>query len=696
MSRFARFCAAFMPTLAAAALIASSPVAAAPSSRQIVTLTSDWLFSRSETANAQLPTFDNGKWTKVTLPHTFNSAEEGDGNYYRGPSWYRRALQIAALKPDRRMVLQFDGAATAADVFVNGRAIGRHEGGHARFRFDITDALVAGRNLIAVRVDNSTTHRITPLGGDFTIFGGLYRKVSLIETDAVHLDLSDYGGPGVYAKASDISPAAARIGIDARVANQRSSPARVRVRSRILDAAGREVARAAQIVSVPGRAVRVAKLQTRLPAPRLWDGVRDPYLYRVATRIGDSGDEVVVPLGVRTFRVDPQQGFILNGKPYPLRGTNLQHSARPGKGTAVSDEEVAEDFEILRNMGSTGIRLAHFQHPPKAYEEADRLGLGVWTEVGVVSQMEDSAEYRANAERQLRELIAQNFNHPSVVMWGVGNEVYSEEPYVPRILKGLHDVAKAIDPSRPTVYAHCCQGDTHAKAEVTDIIGFNRYFGWYKDQSGRTMAGWAAGYHAANPNRAFGVSEYGAGASIYHQADPPGPVETTAGWHPEQYQTEYHERNWRDLRDKPYVFANFIWVAFDFASAGRHEGDRRGVNDKGLVTYDRRTPKDSYYWYQANWSDKPMLHITSRRFTERPRADAEVKAYTNAGPATLLLNGVPVSTLAPQDHILRWKVRLKPGPNRIEVRSSSASAALSDVVHWSYAPPPSMVSIEKH
>lgn len=676
--------------LALAMMFAGSVPAAAETSRQSTLLTSDWSFVRGDIAGAEQTAFDDSKWHKVTLPHTFNSAEEGYGEYYRGPSWYRRTIQIAALKPDRRLVLQFDGAATAADLFVNGRAIGRHEGGHARFRFDITDALVAGRNMIAVRVENSTTKRITPLGGDFTIFGGLYRKVSLIETDALHLDLSDYGGPGVYAKASDITPAGARISIDARVANQRPAPARVRVHSLILDAAGREVARASQTVAVPPRSVRVAKLQTRLPSPRLWDGVRDPYLYRVVTRIGNSGDEVTVPLGVRTFRVDPKQGFILNGKPYPLRGTNLQHSARPGKGSAVSDEEIAEDFAILRNMGSTGIRLAHFQHPPKAYEEADRLGLGVWTEVGVVSQVENTAEYRSNAERQLRELIAQNFNHPSVVMWGVGNEVYSEEPHVPQILKGLHDVAKAIDPSRPTVYAHCCQGDTHPKAGVTDVIGFNRYFGWYKDQSGRTMADWAAGYHAANPDRAFGVSEYGAGASIYHQADPPGEVETTAGWHPEQYQTEYHEKNWLDMADKPYIYANFVWVAFDFASAGRHEGDRRGINDKGLITYDRRTPKDSYYWYQANWSDRPMLHITSRRFTERPQPDVEVKAYTNAGPATLFLNGAAVGTAEPAHRILRWKVRLQPGPNQVEVRS--AGAPLTDRVTWSYAPWPSMLS----
>ena len=677
--------------LALAALIWGAPAAAA-SSRQSAVLTVDWLFAKGDVPDAQQIKFDDSKWTKVSLPHTFNSAEEGDGTYYRGPAWYRRAIQLNALNPNRRMVLQFDGAASVAEVFVNGRRIGSHLGPHARFRFDITDALVTGRNMLAIRVDNSRSRVVGPLGGDFNIFGGLYRQVALIETDSVHVDLSDHGGPGVYAKASDISPSSARVSIDARISNQGRSPAQVQVVSKIVDAEGREVARAAQSVAVPVGTVRVAKLQTRLPSPRLWDGVRDPYLYRIVTSIGDGGDEVTVPLGVRTFKVDPQQGFILNGKPYTLLGTNLQHSARPGKGNAVSDAEIAEDMAILRNMGSTGVRFAHFQHPPKAYEEADRLGLGVWTEVGVVGEVEDTPEFKANATRQLRELIAQNYNHPSVVMWGMGNEVYSEDPSVARILQGLHATTKEMDPSRPTVYAHCCQSDDHPKAQVTDIIGFNRYFGWYKDQSGRTMDSWAREYHAAHPNRAFSVSEYGAGASIFHQADPPGEVETTAAWHPEQYQTEYHERNWLDMADKPYIHAKFVWVAFDFASAGRHEGDRRGINDKGLVTYDRRTPKDSYYWYKANWNDEPMVYITSRRLVARSQADVEVKAYTNAGPATLVLNGTPVSTIAPERRILRWRVNLRPGPNTIEVRSASAPG-LSDSVAWRFEAPPSMIAV---
>jgi beta-galactosidase len=660
---------------------------AAHSSRRSTELAAGWLFVKGDPTRAADPAFDDGDWTRVTLPHTFNANDGEQPDYYRGPAWYRRTFEVRSARTGRRLFIQFDGAATAADVYLNGKRIGRHEGGHARFRFDLTPALVTGRNLLAVRVDNSPSRVISPLGGDFTVFGGLYRQVSLIETEEVHFDLLDHGGPGVQARTSEIGAGAARIRVAARVANDGDRRRRVPVVARIIDAGGKEVARAATIAEVPPHGSRTAELAMRLPSPRRWDGVRDPYLYRVAASI-DSGDEASVPLGIRTFTFDPMRGFILNGRPYPLRGANLMHSARPGKGTAVTGEEIAEDFAILREMGSTAVRLVHFQHPERAYEEADRLGLVAWTEIGVNGQVEDTPEFRANAAQQLRELIAQAGSHPSVVMWGLGNEVYSTEPHVARILSELNGVAKAADPDRPTVYAHCCQADDHPKALVTDVIGFNRYFGWYPDQKG-TIGEWAERFHRAHPGRAFAVSEYGAGASILHQQDPPGEVVPASGWHPEQFQTLYHERNWLELKDKPYVWGTFVWVAFDLASAGRHEGDRRGINDKGLVTYDRKVRKDSWYWYQANWSDRPMLHITSRRFTVRHEPQVEVKAYTNAGPATLFVNGVAQGTQTPVDRILRWPVRLRRGKNRIEVRGSGG---LVDAVDWTYEAAPSLVT----
>ena len=670
----------------------AAPALAAGGSREQVTLSAGWLFAKGEHPGAAEPGFDDAAWTRTTLPHTFNAGESGEGDYYRGPGWYRRAFEIDAIEPDRRLFVQFDGAALVADVYLNGRPACRHEGGHAAFRCDLTALIQPGRNVLAARVDNSASRVVSPLGGDFTVFGGLYRPVSLIEADALHFDLLDHGGPGVYARASEIGEDAATVAVEARVANNETQPRRAPVTIRVLDAAGREVARATTSVEVPPRSVRPATVDLRLASPRLWDGVRDPYLYRVVARIGEQGDEVAVPLGVRSFAFDPEHGFVLNGRPYPMRGVNLMHSARPGKGTAVTDEEIAEDFAIIREMGATGIRLVHFQHSQAAYVEADRLGLPAWTEIGINSEIEDTPAFRANAAQQLRELIAQTYNHPAVVLWGLGNEVYADDPKVARVLRELHDVAKQADPSRPTVYAHCCQADDHPKALVSDVIGFNRYFGWYPDQSGTTIGEWAEGFHTAHPERPFAVSEYGAGASVLHQEDPPRPVVPASGWHPEQFQTLYHETNWLELKDKPYLWGTFVWVMFDLASAGRHEGDRRGINDKGLVTYDRKVRKDAWYWYQAWWSERPMLHITSRRFTERLDPEATVKVYTNAEAATLFVNGEAVDTRRAENRIVAWPLTLREGANDIEVRAAGGGEALADRVTWWHRKAPGMLA----
>jgi len=666
------------------------PVVAQADSRSVVPLIAEWKFMKGDVKGAEAFAFNDKQWLLVSLPHTFNAGDGESADYYRGPSWYRRSFDVKAVRPDRRLFVQFDGAALRSDVWVNGRYVGRHDGGHAGFRFDITQMLRAGRNELAVRVDNSKIPGITPLGGDFTVFGGLYRPVSLIEVDATHFDLKDHGGPGVYARVGELNREAATILVEVRVANDGLKRRRVPILLSLVDAEGRAVASGRRSIELPPDTVGITQVRLGLARPRLWDGVRDPYLYRLVARLGDGGDEVSVPVGVRSFRFDPEHGFILNGRPYPLHGANLMHSARPGKGTAVADTEIAEDFAILREMGSTGVRLVHFQHAQAAYDEADRLGLVAMTEIGLNGEAADTPEFRANAAEQLRELIAQNTNHPSVVMWGLGNEIYSTEPHVLSLLEELNRVAVRTDLTRPTVYAHCCQADDHPKAMVTGLIAFNRYFGWYPDQKG-TIGDWAARFHAALPERPFGVSEYGAGASILHQEDPPRQPVPASGWHPEQYQALYHERNWRELRDKPYLWGTFVWVAFDLASAGRREGDRPGINDKGLVTYDRRTRKDAFYWYKANWSDEPVLYLTSRRFTRRLDPNVEVKAYTNRGAATLLLNGKSAGTIEPQDHILRWQVRLREGENRIEVRSSDGK--LSDGAVWSYEKPPEVVTV---
>jgi beta-galactosidase len=659
--------------------------------RVLLPLDTDWRFQRAQAEEAVSEGFDDSKWQKITLPHTFNGADgEDGGDYYRGPGWYRRRLILTESLAGRRAFLQFDGAALTTDVYVNGTLAGRHEGGYAGFRIDVTPQLRRGENRIAVRVDNTKVPHIAPLGGDFTVFGGLYRRVFLLLTPEVHVDTLDYGGPGIYVSTSEVRAGiSARFSITVRVRNDRVRTATVLIASSVLDADGKVVAETQRRMIVPAASTAKAMMAGTISEPRLWDGTRDPYLYRVVTEVRDvrarrQADAVTVPLGVRTVAIDPQRGFLLNGKPLGVHGVNLFHSGRPGRGLAVTDAEIRQDLAILKELNVTGVRFVHFQHPQLAYEEADRLGFIVWTEIPLNGAVDSGPAFEENITQQMRELIRQNYNHPSVAVWGLGNEVYASTADVNRILDSVQRVAKLEDASRPTAYAHCCQSDDNEKALHSDVGAFNRYFGWYPEQKGQIGA-WAESFHQRFPERAFAVSEYGAGASIRHQEDPPRPPVPASGWHPEQYQALFHETSWRQLQPLHYIWGTFVWVAFDLASDGRSEGDRPGINDKGLVTYDRAVKKDAFFWYQANWSTQPMLHLTSARLELRSVEEVEVKVYTNVDRVTLEVDGVGRGVVDVSDHIARWpRVKLHAGENRIQVRATADGREFTDSAVWTY------------
>lgn len=646
-----------------------------------------WRFERADGEGAEAPDFDDSRWRRVTLPHSFNGADGDDGGgYYRGPAWYRTHVTLPVRPDGRRFYLEFEGAALATDLWVNGRRAGRHEGGFAGFRFDVTDMLAAGRNSIAVRVDNSRLPQVAPLGGDFTVFGGLYRRVWLVSSDALHFDMMDHGGPGIALSASNISARSATVRARLRITNDRRVRAVVRYSLSLRDAAGRDVAVAQGKLALPAGQTGEAAAELAVANPRLWNGIADPHLYRAVATLSDAQggmrDRVEVPLGIRSIAVTADRGLLLNGKPYRVHGVNYFHAQRPGRGTAVTDDEVSEDMRIIADMGATGVRFVHFQHPQRAYDEADRRGLLVWTEIPLNSAIDGSEGFERNLVGQLGELIAQNSNHPSVAVWGLGNEVYAEGDDVLRVLRAVQVAARAADPSRPTTYAHCCQRDDAPKALVSDIGAFNRYFGWYPDQKG-TLGEWARTFHAAFPDRAFAVGEYGAGGGIRAQESDLVPPVTTSAWHPEQYQTRYYEENWRQIRDLPYLWGSFIWTAFDLASDGRSEGDRDGINDKGLVTYDRAVRKDAYYWYQANWSTRPMLYLTERRHAYRTEGRVTVRAYSNQPTVRLTMNGRDLGEATVVDHVATWTgVVLQPGSNRIELSSGD----LGDAAEWTYDP----------
>jgi beta-galactosidase len=660
--------------------------AAHASPRTSTTLDGPWRFLRADAAGAQATGFDDGAWAAVRLPHTFNADDgEAGGAYYRGPAWYRLAMDLPA-RADRRRFLEFDGAALVTDVWVNGQHAGRHEGGYARFRFDVTRLLQPGRNTLAVRVDNATQADVAPLGGDFTVFGGLYRRVRLVETAPQHLDLLDHGGPGVEVAVPQASEAGAQLRVRARLRNDAPQAERLGLRLTLRDAAGRVVLRREQALQVPAGEVEAASVNLPVQRPRLWQGVHDPYLYRLTTEVLRAGavvDAADLRVGIRTVAADPQRGFLLNGKPYPLHGVNYFHAGRPGRGLAVGDAEAEEDFRILQELGVTGVRLVHFQHPPRAYELADELGFVLWTEVPFNAALSDTPAFRANLAQQMRELIRQTGHHASVAVWGVGNEVYRSDETVRAMLGELHALARQEDPLRLTAYAHCCAPDDHPMALQTDLATYNRYWGWY-DGALTDIGPWADKLHARLPAKPIGLGEYGAGASVLHQESPPRRPEPGGRWHPEGFQALFHEAYWSQISQRPWLWGSFVWLGFDHASAGRFEGDKAGVNDKGLVTYDRRFRKDAFHFYRAQWSRTPMAHLAGRRHTPRPAGPVDVKAYTNAKSLTLKVNGTPVGTATVQQGIATWPgVPLRAGRHHLEIVADNGA---TDSITWETVP----------
>jgi hypothetical protein len=646
--------------------------------RSEIFLEKNWFFIKHDGVSPKDEPLASLRWKPVTVPHTFNVDDAADGgSYYRGPSWYKTTF-ISTTKQDERTFIEFGGAAIRADVYINKKFVGRHEGGFSRFRFDISDVIRPGKNDLSVRVDNSRFDYIAPLGGDFSIYGGLYQGVKLVKVSPVHIDLLDYASDGVYVHTKDVSTASASADVEMLLRNSSPEASAIDLVVELQNRDGKIVKRSSKAVNLAANSTLKTKTSLLVQQPRLWNGIHDPYLYTVTVKLRQQKkllDEVVQQIGFRSITFDAQKGLVLNGSPYKVYGVNTHLTQRPDKGTAVSAEDMKEDFEILDELGLTGIRLAHYQHPQYIFDHADKKGYLIWTEMPLVSEVNASDEFIENAKQQLKELIRQNYNHPSVFVWGIGNEIYKADADANRVLDIIHNEATKEDASRPTVYANCCGSVTASIASHSPLNASNIYNGWYKNQTG-SMLEWGRAAHAAIPNRPLAISEYGAGGSIYHHEIPPQPPETTGMWHPEEYQTLFHKKAWRDLEQMDFLWASFLWLAFDIASDGRSEGDQYGINDKGLVTFDRKTKKDSFYWYKANWSKQPVLHIESKRYSERSSPAIDVSVVSNLSSARLYLNGKLVSEQSVVDHELLWSgMMLKPGKNLIKVVGSDGKTS---------------------
>ncbi len=697
--------------------------------RRETTLAIGWQFTMQGPEGSAPDAAPPAGWSSVRVPHTWNRV----GYYNVGRSegsntpesvnktmvigWYYRTLDVRPAD-GRRVFLEFDAASRTAEVWLNGVKLGGHRNPFGRFRLDATDAVRAeGPNHLYVKVDNSapefgsSTHDVFPLRGDFFVRGGLYRPVSVIVTDDVHIDLLDHGGPGVYADTLSID-GEAKVRVRSRLANETGGTHDVQIIASIMDADGRSVAEARQTAKLSANMTSELTHNLSVPSPRLWNGTKDPYLYtlRVEVRSVDGAllDSLDQKYGIRTMALDPKRGFLLNGKPYRLLGVGL-HQDSEASDWAMSDADIAETVDIIRDMGANSIRLTHYQHGSPIHDLADKHGLILWDEIAVVTawttaddQSESPVELRDNARLQTKDMIRQNYNHPSVAVWGIANEVDfgpgrpdflgkppASVPDPKPLLDNLYQLAKSEDAGRPIVLADCCamrgMKDVPNVSGTVDAVGANRYFGWYygdPSQLGAHMDALAA----SHPDKPLALSEYGAGSAHTQQSDHPlgGPIDAAGLVQPELFASWFHEESWKQLKDRDYLWGTYIWNAFDFGSTVRTEGDAQDINTKGLVSYNRKVKKDAFYFYRANWSDAPTVHVTGRRYVDRAYPVTEVRVYSNAAITRLTLNGTVVGELSNcHDKVCVWpNVRLAAGQNTVAATGLFGGEAVSDSILW--------------
>ena len=578
--------------------------------RKIVNFNRNWLFSKTAEIPADLPS----GWEEISLPHTWNAVDGQDGgnDYWRGTAVYCKEFERPTLESGGRAVLEFLGAAMTADVYVNGQRLSHHEGGYSTFRVDITDAL-QGDNLLCVAVDNSNNDRVYPQKADFTFYGGLYRSVNLVLVPENHFELCRDGAPGIK-----VTPVVRERNAAVTVETWQNGEGSV-----TMTVAGMKKT----VPSENGHAAAEFVIEN----VRLWNGIEDPYLYEAKAEYG--GDEIRTGFGCRTIGFDPEKGFLLNGSVYPLRGVS-RHQDRKGLGNAITIREHREDMEFIREIGANTVRLAHYQHAQEFYDLCDEYGIIAWAEIPYITQHMPNG--RENTLSQMRELIAQCYNHPSIVCWGLSNEITASGPVSEDLLdnhRALNDLCHAMDKTRPTTMAHVFMLEQESELiPIADIGSYNLYFGWYLGELEQNDTFFDE-YHRKYPNRVIGFSEYGADANPQYQSAHP-----EKGDYSESYQCVYHEHIMKCIEARPYLWATHVWNLFDFAADGRDEGGKNGENQKGLVTFDRKLRKDAFYLYKAYWSKEPFVHLCGRRYADRTEEVTEIKVYSNRSEVTLLVD----------------------------------------------------------
>ena len=597
--------------------------------RHITNINRKWAFTKQTT---EIPASIDNKWDFVNLPHSWNAIDGQDGanDYFRGTAIYARELDKEELPESEKYYIEIKGANSSADLYVNGQKLAHHDGGYSTWRCDITEH-VGVKTMIVLAVDNAPNQEVYPQVADFTFYGGLYRDVNIIGVPASHFDLDYYGGPGIKVT-PQVTGKDAKVEVEVYVTNGKLGQS---IRYTLLDAEGNTVA--TQICTD-------TKATFDIENVHLWNGRKDPYLYTAKAELLDDDaaiDCVSARFGCRTFEINAAKGFILNGEEYPLRGVS-RHQDRWGIGNALLPEHHEEDIELICEVGCTTIRLAHYQHDQYFYDLCDEKGLVIWAEIPYISQHMPGG--RENTVSQMKELIIQNYNHPSIVVWGLSNEITMKNPKDPDLLENHHilnDLCHELDKTRLTTMAVVSMCDMDEEyVRIPDTVSYNHYFGWYGGDT--SMNGpWFDKFHAKYPNQPIGISEYGCEALNWHTSKP------IQGDYTEEYQAYYHEELIKQIHERPYLWATHVWNMFDFGADARAEGGENGQNHKGLMTFDRKYKKDSFFAYKAWLNPEPMVHLCGKRYIDRVEDVTKVTVYSNQPTVELFANGV---SLGVQEH----------------------------------------------
>ena len=608
--------------------------------RKVYNFNTKWAFSKEA---SEAPKVMPDKWYWVSLPHTWNDIDGQDGgnDLYRGTAYYAKELEKIDLPKGDKYYLEFNGANSSATVYVNGKKLAHHDGGYSTWRVNITDVL-EDKNLFVVEVDNAQNDRVYPQNADFTFYGGLYRNVNILALNNSHFDVEYYGGPGIKVT-PEVIDTNAKVDVEVFTTNTMENQKLVYI---LKDQEG-------NIIEQKETNASETLVTFEIENVHLWHGKKDPYLYSVEVLLKQDDeilDNVNTRFGCRTFKIDPELGFILNGEEYPLRGVS-RHQDRWGIGNALLPEHHEEDMDMICELGATTIRLAHYQHDQYFYDLCDERGLVIWAEIPYISTHMPNG--RENTISQMKELITQNYNHPSIVVWGLSNEITMSGESTEDLRENhiiLNDLVHDMDKTRLTTIAcvsMCSMDDPYV--QIPDVVSYNHYFGWYGGDT--SMNGpWFDEFHAKYPNIPIGCSEYGCEALDWHTSNP------DQGDYTEEYQAYYHEELIKQFFTRKYMWATHVWNMFDFGADSRNEGGENGQNHKGLVTFDRKYKKDSFYAYKAWLSDEPFVHICGKRYVDRVEETTKVTVYSNQPEVELFANGVSLGKQTSLEHFFYFEV----------------------------------------